>query len=232
MPGIRPGANRVSRPARASPALPRPGWVEHDPEEIWENVQQVVSVAMEKADLSISDVCALGIANQRETTVLWESRTGAGAQRDQLAGHPYRQAVSGPGARVRPGSVSAQDRTAGRDLLLGSQGELAAGPHSGAARTGRGRRDPVRHGRFMADLEPLWPSCHRRHQRKPDAANEHRDARLGPGTARSDGHPGGDPARDPGLLGGLRRGGSSTCRSPRRLGARRPVRGAGGPDLL
>jgi glycerol kinase len=57
--------------------FPRPGWVEHDPEEIWENVQRVVSVALEKADLPLSDLCALGIANQRETTVLWESRTGA-----------------------------------------------------------------------------------------------------------------------------------------------------------
>jgi glycerol kinase len=57
--------------------FPRPGWVEHDPEEIWRNVQSVVTVALEKADLSASDLCALGIANQRETTVLWERRTGA-----------------------------------------------------------------------------------------------------------------------------------------------------------
>jgi glycerol kinase len=57
--------------------FPRPGWVEHDPEEIWRNVQSVVTVALEQADLSPSDLCALGIANQRETTVLWERRTGA-----------------------------------------------------------------------------------------------------------------------------------------------------------
>ena len=57
--------------------FPRPGWVEHDPEEIWHNVQSVVTVALEKADLSVSDVCALGIANQRETTLLWERGTGA-----------------------------------------------------------------------------------------------------------------------------------------------------------
>jgi glycerol kinase len=56
--------------------FPRPGWVEHDPEEIWRNVQAVIGLALEKADLSVSDVCALGIANQRETTLLWDRRTG------------------------------------------------------------------------------------------------------------------------------------------------------------
>jgi len=57
--------------------FPRPGWVEHDPQEIWRNVLSVVRVALEKADLSPSDLCALGIANQRETTVLWDRRSGA-----------------------------------------------------------------------------------------------------------------------------------------------------------
>src|SRR5689334_7093808 len=57
--------------------FPRPGWVEHDPEEIWHNVELVVRVALDKADLSPSDLCGVGIANQRETTVLWDRRTGA-----------------------------------------------------------------------------------------------------------------------------------------------------------
>jgi glycerol kinase len=56
--------------------FPRPGWVEHDPEEIWRNVLEVVSQALAKADLSPGDLSALGIANQRETTVLWDRRTG------------------------------------------------------------------------------------------------------------------------------------------------------------
>jgi glycerol kinase len=56
---------------------PRPGWVEHDPQEIWGNVLTVVAQALEKAGLSPSELSALGIANQRETTVLWEARTGA-----------------------------------------------------------------------------------------------------------------------------------------------------------
>jgi glycerol kinase len=56
--------------------FPRPGWVEHDPEEIWRNVLEVVTEALAKAELSPSDLSALGIANQRETTVLWDRRTG------------------------------------------------------------------------------------------------------------------------------------------------------------
>jgi glycerol kinase len=55
---------------------PMPGWVEHDPEEIWRNVVAVVAEAVQKADLSPTDLSALGITNQRETTVLWERATG------------------------------------------------------------------------------------------------------------------------------------------------------------
>jgi glycerol kinase len=55
---------------------PMPGWVEHDPEEIWRNVLTVVAQALEKADLSPTELSALGIANQRETTVIWDRRTG------------------------------------------------------------------------------------------------------------------------------------------------------------
>jgi glycerol kinase len=56
--------------------FPRPGWVEHDPQEIWSNVLEVVTRALAVADLSTADLQALGIANQRETTVLWDRRTG------------------------------------------------------------------------------------------------------------------------------------------------------------
>ena len=57
--------------------FPRPGWVEHDPEEIWANVVEVVQGALDKASLKASDLVALGIANQRETTIVWERETGA-----------------------------------------------------------------------------------------------------------------------------------------------------------
>jgi glycerol kinase len=57
--------------------FPRAGWVEHDPQEIWRNVEEVVRGALENAQLEPSDLVALGIANQRETTVVWERDTGA-----------------------------------------------------------------------------------------------------------------------------------------------------------
>ena len=56
--------------------FPRPGWVEHDAEEIWANVQEVMAGALAKLNLSPRDIAAIGITNQRETTVLWDRATG------------------------------------------------------------------------------------------------------------------------------------------------------------
>ncbi|GAA4988609.1 glycerol kinase GlpK [Kineococcus glutinatus] len=55
---------------------PRPGWVEHDAAEIWRNVERLVPAAMAQAGARPEDVVAVGIANQRETTLLWDRRTG------------------------------------------------------------------------------------------------------------------------------------------------------------
>lgn len=55
---------------------PQPGWVEHDPEEIWRNTLEVIALARIKAKLSTQDIAAIGITNQRETTVVWNRRTG------------------------------------------------------------------------------------------------------------------------------------------------------------
>jgi glycerol kinase len=55
---------------------PQPGWVEHDAEEIWERTQQVMSQAVEEAGLKAGDLAAIGITNQRETTLLWNKETG------------------------------------------------------------------------------------------------------------------------------------------------------------
>ncbi len=55
---------------------PRPGWVEHDPEEIWRNTHDVIRDAMEARGLRPGDLAAIGITNQRETTVVWNKVTG------------------------------------------------------------------------------------------------------------------------------------------------------------
>jgi glycerol kinase len=55
---------------------PQPGWVEHHPEEIWRRTQEVIAAAMQQGKLRPSDLAAVGITNQRETTVLWNRTTG------------------------------------------------------------------------------------------------------------------------------------------------------------
>ena len=56
--------------------LPRQGWVEHDPEEIWRNTRRAIVEALASKDIDERDVVALGITNQRETAVVWEKATG------------------------------------------------------------------------------------------------------------------------------------------------------------
>ena len=56
--------------------FPRPGWVEHDPEEIWETQVTVAHEALARAGVQARNVAAIGITNQRETTVVWERKTG------------------------------------------------------------------------------------------------------------------------------------------------------------
>lgn len=55
---------------------PQPGWVEHDPIEIWRNTQDVIRLAIEDSKISPSQIAGIGITNQRETTVLWNPKTG------------------------------------------------------------------------------------------------------------------------------------------------------------
>jgi glycerol kinase len=55
---------------------PKPGWVEHDPAEIWRRTQEVINLAMQQKGLRPSDLAAIGITNQRETSILWNRKTG------------------------------------------------------------------------------------------------------------------------------------------------------------
>jgi len=56
--------------------FPKAGWVEHNPEEIWKNTQEVVAHARIEGNINLRDIGACGITNQRETTVVWNRRTG------------------------------------------------------------------------------------------------------------------------------------------------------------
>ena len=59
-----------------SQKYPKDGWVEHDPEEIWESVVSTLKEVFNKCSLTPSDIAAVGITNQRETTLVWNKNTG------------------------------------------------------------------------------------------------------------------------------------------------------------
>ena len=56
--------------------FPKAGWVEHDPKEIWDNTREAIGQALAKANVTRHDIAAIGITNQRETTVVWDRATG------------------------------------------------------------------------------------------------------------------------------------------------------------
>jgi glycerol kinase len=72
--------------------FPQPGWVEHDPVEIWATQSGVMHAVLAKADITPRDVTAIGITNQRETTVLWE----------RASGHPVAPAIVWQDRRTAP----------------------------------------------------------------------------------------------------------------------------------
>ena len=95
--------------------LPRPGHVEHDPEEIWRNVQHVVSDALSSAQLGVRDLVGLGITNQRETTVLWDRATGTPVHnaitwQDMRTDHLVDELAATPGATASASAAACRSR--------------------------------------------------------------------------------------------------------------------------
>jgi glycerol kinase len=86
--------------------LPRPGWVEHNPVEIWDRTRAVITTALNTRDLRAADLAALGITNQRETTVVWNRRTG----------HPYGNAIVWQDTRT-DSIAAALERQGSGDLI-------------------------------------------------------------------------------------------------------------------
>jgi glycerol kinase len=105
--------------------LPSPGWVEHDPIEIAARVDEVIAGALRTAGLTGRDLAAIGITNQRETTIVWDPRTGRPwPQRDRVAGHAYRR--SGEHAHATPDAIDRPDGPASGHVLLVAEAALAA----------------------------------------------------------------------------------------------------------
>ena len=91
--------------------LPQAGWVEHNPVEIWERTSSVIQTTLGKANLTSSDLVALGITNQRETTVVWDKHTG----------RPYYNAIVWQDTRTDR-IASALDRDGRGDVIRAKAG--------------------------------------------------------------------------------------------------------------
>ena len=70
------GANRGMAQQEFRQIFPQGGWVEHDPQEIWSTQAGVAAEAVTRAGASASSIAAVGITNQRETTIVWDRETG------------------------------------------------------------------------------------------------------------------------------------------------------------
>ena len=82
--------------------FPKPGWVEHDAMEIWRTTLEVAKTAMEKLGVEADAIAAIGITNQRETTVIWDKTTGAPIAGAMTRASPPHTATGSPSAVCAP----------------------------------------------------------------------------------------------------------------------------------
>lgn len=97
--------------------FPKPGWVEHDPEAIWSSTLETIALAQQQANLLPEDICAVGITNQRETTVVWERASGT----------PIHNAIVWQDRRTRGRIQSMQDE--GLSELISERTGLVLDPY-------------------------------------------------------------------------------------------------------
>lgn len=102
--------------------FPRSGWVEHDPEDIWTTTVATCRTALEKVDLAATDIAAIGITNQRETTVLW----------DRATGRPFHNAIVWQDRRTA--DTCAKLKAAGHEALVTEKTGLLLDPYFSATK--------------------------------------------------------------------------------------------------
>ena len=133
---------------------PHEGWVEQDPMEIWSTQYAAMLEVLAAADVSPSDVAGIGITNQRETTILWDKNTGRPIhnaivwQCRRTADIVDRLVQDGLSGHIRRTTGLVPDA-----YFSGTKIKVAARPCGGCTREGRARRNPVRHGGFLAGVE-------------------------------------------------------------------------------
>jgi len=162
--------------------FPQPGWVEHDAAEIWTITRRVITQALRDADIGADQLAAIGVTNQRETTVVWDRHTGTpvqraivwqdtrtaamltelAAQRDpdmvqKRTGLPLATYFSGPKLRwILAAHPQLADKAASGDLLFGTMDSWIVWNLTGGARGGIHVTDVTNASRtLMMDLETL-----------------------------------------------------------------------------
>ena len=221
-------------PARRSPSAarefpqvyPEPGHVTHDPEAIWSSQLEAARAAIATAGAAPADIAAIGLTNQRETTIVWDRATG----RPVADAIVWQSRITAPYCdelRARGLEPLIRERTGLPLDAYFSGTEDPAHPSLGAGTHGarRARRARLRHRRRVPALAPHRRPGPRdgRLEREPDDALRHPAARLGRRAARGDGDPAGRScprsARRP----------SSTARpTPAIFGASIPIAGVAG----
>jgi glycerol kinase len=159
--------------------MPRAGWVEHNPVEIWERTSAVLQTVLNSTGLGARDLAALGLTNQRETTVVWSRRTG----------RPYYNAIVWQDTRTDR-LATALDGDGRGDVIRHRAGMPPATYFSA------GKIQWILENRRCARRRPR----HRRHQRQPHDADGPRDPRLGRRAALVLRDPPADAAADPPFL--------------------------------
>ena len=133
--------------------FPQPGWVEHDANEIWSSQVGVASEAIARMGVPPSDIAAIGITNQRETTVVWNRKTSLPVYH-AIVWQDRRTAgfcdTSGERATSRR---SSKDRSGHRRVFQRHEGALDIRQRSRRTRSRRPRRTRLRHHRRVADVE-------------------------------------------------------------------------------
>ena len=183
--------------------FPASGWVEHEPEDIWTSTLATCREAMKKANVTAKDIAAIGITNQRETTVVWDRATGKAIHRAIVWQDRRTADICARLKSRRPRARDhGQDRPDHRPLFLRHQGGVDSRPRARRARARRARRAAVRHRRLLPAVAAhrRQGPRHRRHQRLAHAAVQHPHRRVGRRTPENPARAARDAARGEGFL--------------------------------
>ena len=126
--------------------FPRPGWVEHDPIEIWHRTEEVISQTLRIAQCKPGEIAAIGIANQRETTIVWDPQTGQPLCNAIVWQDTRTKNICDELARRRAGSVSTSERASAGDLFFGAENQMDSRQYFRRSRGGTKRAGDFRNG--------------------------------------------------------------------------------------